>query len=438
MNPELSFLIGLVALILLAAYFKVNAMISLLISSLIIGLISGIDGAVVIEAISIGFGGIVSKIGIVIIFGVLIGKLLEDTRGAEKLARSAIKLVGERNGPFVMAISGFLIAVPVYSDVGYVILSPLTKALSRKSGVCLAVLSVSLSAGLLATHVFVPPTPGPFAVVGLLGIDMGDMIIWGTFAAIVMTLSGWIYAQFVMPRYLSPIIPEETVETTDDVVMPNLYKAVLPLMVPIILILLKTTTTMLFNEHESVVYKMIQFVGDPVVAMGFGAIVAIVLLREKIKARFTVKHLVEVSIKDAGPIIFITAAGGSLGEVLEISGAGQAIAERIVSSGLPFILIPFLISGILKTIQGSGTVAIITAATLCLPISESLSMNPVLIAMAAGSGARLVCHVNDSYFWVFTNMNQFDTATGLKTLSAANIFMAFGGLLATWIASFIV
>ncbi|MEQ8882472.1 MAG: SLC13 family permease [Cyclobacteriaceae bacterium] len=438
MNPEVSFLIGLVALILLAAYFKVNAMISLLISSLIIGLISGIDGAQVIEAISIGFGGIVSKIGIVIIFGVLIGKLLEDTRGAEKLARSAIKLVGERNGPFAMAISGFLIAVPVYSDVGYVILSPLTKALSRKSGVCLAVLSVSLSAGLLATHVFVPPTPGPFAVVGLLGIDMGDMIIWGTFAAIVMTLSGWIYAQFVMPRYLSPIIPEETVETTDDVVMPNLYKAVLPLMVPIILILLKTTTTMLFNEHESVVYKMIQFVGDPVVAMGFGAIVAIVLLREKIKARFTVKHLVEVSIKDAGPIIFITAAGGSLGEVLEISGAGQAIAERIVSSGLPFILIPFLISGILKTIQGSGTVAIITAATLCLPISESLSMNPVLIAMAAGSGARLVCHVNDSYFWVFTNMNQFDTATGLKTLSAANIFMAFGGLLATWIASFIV
>ncbi len=438
MNPEVSFLIGLVALILLAAYFKVNAMISLLISSLIIGLISGIDGAQVIEAISIGFGGIVSKIGIVIIFGVLIGKLLEDTRGAEKLARSAIKLVGERNGPFAMAISGFLIAVPVYSDVGYVILSPLTKALSRKSGVCLAVLSVSLSAGLLATHVFVPPTPGPFAVVGLLGIDMGDMIIWGTFAAIVMTLSGWIYAQFVMPRYLSPIIPEETVETTDDVVMPNLYKAVLPLMVPIILILLKTTTTMLFNEHESVVYKIIQFVGDPVVAMGFGAIVAIVLLREKIKARFTVKHLVEVSIKDAGPIIFITAAGGSLGEVLEISGAGQAIAERIVSSGLPFILIPFLISGILKTIQGSGTVAIITAATLCLPISESLSMNPVLIAMAAGSGARLVCHVNDSYFWVFTNMNQFDTTTGLKTLSAANIFMAFGGLLATWIASFIV
>ncbi|MEQ8552048.1 MAG: SLC13 family permease [Cyclobacteriaceae bacterium] len=438
MNPEVSFLIGLVALILLAAYFKVNAMISLLISSLIIGLISGIDGAQVIEAISIGFGGIVSKIGIVIIFGVLIGKLLEDTRGAEKLARSAIKLVGERKGPFAMAISGFLIAVPVYSDVGYVILSPLTKALSRKSGVCLAVLSVSLSAGLLATHVFVPPTPGPFAVVGLLGIDMGDMIIWGTFAAIVMTLSGWIYAQFVMPRYLSPIIPEEKVETTDDVVMPNLYRAVLPLIVPILLILLKTTTTMLFNEHESVVYKMIQFVGDPVVAMGFGAIVAIVLLREKIKARFTVKHVVEVSIKDAGPIIFITAAGGSLGEVLEISGAGQAIAERIVSSGLPFILIPFLISGILKTIQGSGTVAIITAATLCLPISESLSMNPVLIAMAAGSGARLVCHVNDSYFWVFTNMNQFDTTTGLKTLSAANIFMAFGGLLATWIASFIV
>ncbi len=438
MTPEISFLIGLVALIVLAAYFKVNALISLLISSLIIGLLSGIEGTRVIEAISIGFGSIVSKIGIVIILGVLIGKLLEDTGGAEKLARSAIKVVGERNGPFAMAISGFLIAVPVYSDVGYVILSPLTKALSRKSGVCLAVLSVSLSAGLLATHVFVPPTPGPFAVVGLLGIDMGDMIIWGTFAAIMMTISGWVYAQFVMPRYLAPIIPEETAEDTGNISMPHLIMAVMPLMVPIILILLKTTTDMFIAEKGNLIYKVIQFLGDPIMAMGLGAIVAIVLLRKKLSSKFTVKRLLEISIKDAGPIIFITAAGGSLGEVLEISGAGQAVAERIVSSGLPFILIPFLISGILKTIQGSGTVAIITAATLCLPISESLSMNPVLIAMAAGSGARLVCHVNDSYFWVFTNMNQFDTASGLKTLSAANIFMAFGGLFATWIASFIV
>src|SRR5690606_34506127 len=134
----------------------------------------------------------------------------------------------------------------------------------------------------------------------------------------------------------------------------------------------------------------------------------------------------------------ITAAGGSLGQVLEASGAGKAIAETIASSGLPFILLPFLITGILKTIQGSGTVAMITAATLCLPIVRELSGNPLLIALAAGSGARLVCHVNDSYFWVFTNMNRLSTKTGLITLSAANVFMALGGLLATWIASLII
>jgi GntP family gluconate:H+ symporter len=148
--------------------------------------------------------------------------------------------------------------------------------------------------------------------------------------------------------------------------------------------------------------------------------------------------MIDASVKDAGPIIFITAAGGSLGQVLETSGAGKAIADLVVSSGLPFILLPFLVSGILKTIQGSGTVALITAATLCLPIAHALSVNPILIALAAGSGARLICHVNDSYFWVYTNMNHFNTKTGLKTLSLANIFMALGGLFATWIVSFVI
>jgi GntP family gluconate:H+ symporter len=171
--------------------------------------------------------------------------------------------------------------------------------------------------------------------------------------------------------------------------------------------------------------------------MGIGVGVAVLLLGQRLGPNGAVRKIIDISIKDAGPIIFITAAGGSLGQVLETSGAGKAIAELIISSGLPFLLLPFLISGILKTIQGSGTVAVITAATLSLPIANELAISPILIALGAGSGARLICHVNDSYFWVYTSMNKFDTKTGLKTLSAANIFMALGGLLATWIASLI-
>jgi GntP family gluconate:H+ symporter len=432
MTPEISFIIGLAVLILLAVRFRINAFVALLISALTIGLLSGMGGTEVVNAITRGFGDIISKIGIVIILGVMLGKVLEGSGGAEKMARSAIHFVGEKRGPFAMAVSGFLIAIPVYSDVGYVILSPLTKALSRKSKTCLAVIAVSLSAGLLATHVFVPPTPGPLALVGLLNIDMGDMIIWGSFAAAAMTLSGWFYAQFIMPKYLKPILPDGPDDYTESQDMPNLFYSTLPLLVPIILILLNTTAGMLISDKNDLIYISSQFVGNPIIAMGIGVGVAIVLLGNRLGGDRPARKMIDASVKDAGPIIFITAAGGSLGQVLETSGAGKAIADLVVSSGLPFILLPFLVSGILKTIQGSGTVALITAATLCLPIAHALSVNPILIALAAGSGARLICHVNDSYFWVYTNK------TGLKTLSLANIFMALGGLFATWIVSFVI
>ena len=437
MTPEISFLIGLAVLIILAVNLKVNAFIALLLSSLTIGILSGMSGTEVVESITVGFGETVSKIGIVIILGVILGKLLEDSKGAEKMARKAIQLIGEKRSSLAMAISGFLISVPVYSDVGYVILSPLAKAISGRGKTCLAVITVSLSAGLLATHVFIPPTPGPIAVVGLLGIDIGEMIIWGSFAAALMTVGGWFYAQFIMPKYLKPIIPETDHTKEESQNMPSTAYAVLPLIIPILLILMKTSMEMMVSDHSAFIYKASQFIGDPNIAMGFGVIVAVVLLGNKLGPKNTTKRIIEIAIKDAGPIIFITAAGGSLGQVLETSGAGKAIAETIISSGLPFLLLPFLISGILKTIQGSGTVAVITAATLCLPIANELSVNPLLIALGAGSGARLICHVNDSFFWVFTSMNGFDTRTGLKTLSAANIFMAFGGLLATWIVSIV-
>ncbi len=438
MTPEISFITGLAVLIILAVNFKLNPFLSLLICALTIGLLSGMEGAEVVNTITRGFGEIISKIGIVIILGVILGKVLEDSKAAEKMARSAIQFVGQKRAPLAMAMSGFLVSIPVYSDVGYVILSPLTKALSAKSKTCLAVLAVSLSSGLLATHVFVPPTPGPLAMVGLLGIDMGRMIVWGSFAAAAMTLSGWLYAQFIMPKYLKPVLPETSDDYADGNDMPGLFYSILPLLVPIALILFNTTTAMLIADKTNLIYRASQFIGNPVVAMGIGVIVAVILPGQRGKAGQGIKRIIDISIKDAGPIIFITAAGGSLGAVLEKSGAGQAMAERVVSSGLPFIFLPFLISGILKTIQGSGTVAMITAATLCIPVAREMSSDPILIALAAGSGARLVCHVNDSYFWVYTNMNHFDTRTGLKTLTSANVFMAFGGLLATWIVSFIV
>ncbi len=441
MAIEFAFIIGLAVLLLLAIKFKVNAFVSLLISALTIGILSGMNLPEVIKTMTGGFGKTVSSIGIVIIFGVMLGKYLEDSRGAEKMARTLAKAVGEKRSPMAMALSGYLISIPVFSDVGYVILSPLAKAISRTSKVSFYAIAVSLSAGLLATHVFVPPTPGPLAVAGLLGVDVGEMIIWGGLAALGMTLAGWLWAVTVMPKIAGTYIPEadadETEETSQE--MPGGLVSFLPLLIPMILILSATTSKMVLPKGHSFI-TFTSFIGDANIAMAVGVIFAICLLGRKLKKtgeKNPILKIMDDALKSAGPIIFITAAGGALGAILKSSGAGKAIAEAVANSGMPFILVPFFIAGILKTIQGSGTVAVVTAATLCLPIAQQLGLHPILIALASGSGARLICHVNDSYFWVYTNMSGFDTKTGLKTLSAANVAMALGGLAVTFIASIV-
>lgn len=436
MPVELSFLIGLAVLLVMTLRFKINAFIGLLAAALTVGLLSGMSTADTIKGITGGFGKTITSIGVVIIFGVMLGKLLEDSNGAEKMARMAVNLVGQKRSPLAMALSGYIISIPVFSDVGYVILAPLAKAMSSKSKISFPIIAVSLAGGLLATHVYVPPTPGPLAVAGLLKLDIGLVTLWGAFAALVMTLFGWIWAQFFMPKFVPAMIPTDAAEGASEKDLPGGLAAFVPLLAPIVLILGATTSAM-FLPKDSGLRSALAFIGDANVAMAAGVILAALMLGRKFEKGKLLKVL-DSSLSEAGPIIFITAAGGALGEILKASGAGKAIAELVAQSGIPFILVPFLVAGLLKTIQGSGTVAVVTASTLCLPLAAQLGMSPLLIFLASGAGARLICHVNDSFFWVFTKMSGFDTAMGLRTLSVGNVFMALGGLVATWIASFFI
>lgn len=442
MPIEVVFVIGMAALLVLCLKIKANAFISLLATALVMGLLARMSGADTIGAITGGFSGTVKSIGIIIIFGIMLGNYLDAAKGTNRMALDAVRLVGQKRAGLAMAITGYLVSIPVFSDAAFVILTPLVKAIHKKTRIPLVILAVSLSAGLLATHVYVPPTPGPLAAAGLLGIDIGQAIIYGAFAAVCMTLFGWIFAEvyfknkpdsFYQFRDDVKEAEKEMVSLDDDTDLPGTLASLLPLVVPICLIIAKTTCDMVCAEGSPIL-TVTSFIGDSNVALAIGAILAIVMLGKRLGGK-KVLEVMDVTLKDAGPIVFITAAGGALGQVLKVSGAGDSLANMVINTGLPFILIPFVISGVLKVVQGSGTVAVTTAATLCAPIAASLGLNPILIFLASGAGARACCHVNDSYFWVYTNCMGFDMKTGLKTLSVSNVVMSLGGLFATFVCS---
>lgn len=446
MPPILVFLIGIAVLLVLCVVVKVNAFVALLVTALVFGALTGMGGVEIIGTITSGFAGTVESIGIVIIFGIMLGNYLDAAKATNRMALDTVRLVGQKRSGIAMAICGYIISIPVFSDAAMVILTPLVKSIHKKTRIPLAILAVSLASGLLATHVYVPPTPGPLAAAGLLGIDIGEAILWGAFAAVFMTLFGTVFAHIFFKKkpdsYYSwredakkeeEEINEKAID--DDKDLPGTLASLLPLVLPLLLIVGNTTCSMLFPE-ESLIVRITSFIGDANVALAIGALLAVVCLGKRI-GKDAVMKVIDKSLKEAGPIVFITAAGGALGEVLSVSGAGADLASMVVNTGLPFILIPFVIAALLKIVQGSGTVAVTTAATLCAPIASALGLNPILIFLASGAGARACCHVNDSFFWVFTNCMGYDMKGGLKTLALSGPVMALGGLFGTFLASLI-
>ena len=446
MPPILVFLIGIAVLLVLCVVVKVNAFVALLVTALVFGALTGMGGVEIIGTITSGFAGTVESIGIVIIFGIMLGNYLDAAKATNRMALDTVRLVGQKRSGIAMASCGYIISIPVFSDAAMVILTPLVKSIHKKTRIPLAILAVSLASGLLATHVYVPPTPGPLAAAGLLGIDIGEAILWGAFAAVFMTLFGTVFAHIFFKKkpdsYYSwredakkeeEEINEKAID--DDKDLPGTLASLLPLVLPLLLIVGNTTCSMLFPE-ESLIVRITSFIGDANVALAIGALLAVVCLGKRI-GKDAVMKVIDKSLKEAGPIVFITAAGGALGEVLSVSGAGADLASMVVNTGLPFILIPFVIAALLKIVQGSGTVAVTTAATLCAPIASALGLNPILIFLASGAGARACCHVNDSFFWVFTNCMGYDMKGGLKTLALSGPVMALGGLFGTFLASLI-
>ncbi|QOF68656.1 GntT protein [Actinobacillus sp. GY-402] len=439
----LVFIIGILVLLFFIVKLKTNAFIGLLAATFTIGACSGMQLTKVVSTISEGFGGTVASIGLVIIFGTILGKYLEVTNSTDRMALSIVGAFGESNTTLAMAIAGYIISIPVFSDSAMVVLAPLVLALAaknKKPRVAVAALGTSLAAGLLSTNVFFPPTPGPLAAAGMLNIDIGQAMLFGGLVAMVRTLFGWGYAKFYLGKKAEDWFTYENQEMIEaafninnkkEKTMPSLWGALFPLPHPLVLILFNTFSKMIFGGDSPVV-AITAFIGDPTIALVLGCVSAMIIHRKELKQDGILSTL-SLGIKESGSIVFIVSAGGALGSVLKASGVGTSLAESIASLPIPTLLIPFLIGATIKMINGSGTTALITAVTICEPMVAALGISPIIVFLAACCGASICSHINDSFFWVYSGNLGMDMKTGLKTLSISNIVSTVGALAATFI-----
>lgn len=446
-------LLALVAFIVFSTTrLKLHPFLALLAASVLAGFALGLPADEIIRTLTSGFGGILGGIGIVIALGTIIGVMLERSGAALTMAETVILLLGRRFPTLTMTIIGYLVSIPVFCDSGYVILNSLKNALAARTQVSLVAMSVALAAGLYATHTFVPPTPGPIAAAGNLGLgnSLGLVILVGLPVAAVTAGAGLLWANRFR-REDDHACLEEDDESSEEPVdfdawrarygrLPGVGPAFTPILIPIVLICLGTVAAFPGQPlGTGQLFAVLTFLGQPVAALLVGLGFAVTLLTgEGRRQRF--HDQVVHGLKEAAPILLITGAGGAFGAVLKASALTVYISETLTGLGIGLFM-PFLVAAALKTAQGSSTVALVTTSALVAPLLEQLGLDSelgrVLTVMAIGAGAMTVSHANDSFFWVVTQFSRMKVSTAYRAQTTATLIQGLTGLLVVWLLSLV-
>ncbi len=438
----LAVIIGVGLLLFLILKVKLPAFISLLIASIVAGLISGLSGAEVILTIKNGMGGTLGFVATVVGLGALFGGILELSGGAKAIAQQLLKSFGTKNSGAALGLAGFLVAIPVFFDVAFIILIPVIYALQRRTKKSLLHYAIPLLAGLAITHSFIPPTPGPIAVAEILEVNLGWVMLAGVLAGIpTMIISGIIFGKYIGHKIFVSA-PQEEVTEDELHTLPSFLTIFCIILLPILLIILNTLSSEDFLPVGAGVKAALGFIGHPFVALIIANLVAWFVLG---KGRgHSSEELLKVSSKSlqpAGIIILLTGAGGVFKQVLVDTGAGAEMANAMANLGMPLILFAFLAACVVRVIQGSATVAMITAAGLVYPFLEATPLEGMQLAavvIAIASGASIFSHVNDSGFWLvkeYLGMTEKQTfrswtvMTGILALTGFTCSVLIYGLL---------
>lgn len=447
-TPFLIFIVvsAVAILLFLVLKLKVSAFISLLITAIYVGIIAGMPLTEVTKAIQNGMAGTLGFVATVVGLGAIFGQMLESSGGAESLAHYLVKKFGTDKASWAMVLTGFIIAIPVFLDVGFIILVPIIYALSRDTKRSLLYYGIPLLAGLAVTHSFIPPTPGPVAVADIINVQLGWVILLGVILGLpTAIIAGPIWGKYISKKiHLEPPAELElnTEKTYDENNLPSFRLIALIIAVPLFLILVNTFTGLAVKKKivdQSVFTDVLEFVGHPFCALIIATLIAIYFLC--VKRGMDKQMILDLSTKALGPagiIILITGAGGVLKQILVDSGIGKIMAESMANSALPPILLAWLLAAIVRVTQGSATVAMITAAGIMAPVLSEFGLNDpqrALVVLSIASGATLLSHVNDSGFWLvgkYFGMNEKQT---LQTWTVMESIIAVCGLIFTLLAS---
>lgn len=418
-------LLAIIILLYLIMRLKVHAFVSLLIVSGFVGLGAGMPFEEVLNSIQEGMGGILGFIAIIVGLGTIIGKLLEVSGGAEALAQNIMQVFGTERTSWGLTLTGFFISIPVFLDVGFVILVPIVYALAKKSSKSTLYYAIPLLAGLAVTHAFIPPTPGPTAVAEIMDVSLGWVIIFGVAAGIpAAILAGPVFGKYIGNKIdVSPPDFSETAQTKDPATGSkwDFFIILFVILLPLLLIVSATILDMLQSNQQiaddAFWANLIQFIGHPFIALIIATLVAAYFLGHQ--KGFSAKEILQFSDKalaPAGLIILVTGAGGVFKEILIDSGVGEALAETIMAYQVAPIILAYLLAVIIRVTQGSATVAMVTSAGMVAPIVSDFGLTApekALIVIAIAAGSTILSHVNDSGFWL---VNKYLGLTEKETL----------------------
>ncbi|MFC6089153.1 GntP family permease [Saccharothrix lopnurensis] len=435
--------------------WKVEPFIALIIVGLLVALAAGVPVETLVGSaqkaseslLEKGFGGILGHVAAIIGLGTLLGAVLEASGGAEVLTRSLLRAFGEKRAPLAMGLAGLIFGVPVFFDIGIFVLAPLVYVAAKRSGRSIVLYAMPLLAGLSVMHAFMPPHPGPVAAAGLLGVELGWIIVMALAVAIPSWFVGGVLFSSWAGKRLDVPVPEEMLAAAEKARgdqakgEPPLGLVLGIIAVPLVLILAGTFGSILL-ERGSLPYGVLTFFGTPAVALTIAVLLAFWLLGfRRGMTREQVTELSGASLRPVAMILLVVGAGGFFGAVLAATGVGKVLATSLSDLGLPMIALAYVISCGLRIAQGSATVAIVTTTGIVAPVLEGLDYSQpqlALVVMAIASGSIIASHVNDGGFWIVSRYFGLSVKETLQTWTVLETILSVVGFVVAALLSLVV